>query len=314
MIIDLTNKTIETPRLLLRAWRITDIDDFFEYASVEGVGEAAGWKHYTSKTAAEERLRIFIAQKDVFAIIYKENNKVIGSFGILERIVKDSSVKELGYVISKDYWGRGLATEATKAVIDFCFNDLNLYAVTCAHFAENIRSKRVIEKCGFSFACKKTHYAEQLDKDFEACFYVRFKESLIAVLQNIQEKFGYLPKKELADISEQTHIPIAKILGVATFYAQFRLEPVGKHLIVLCQGTACHVNGAEEIAAAIKEELEIQDGCTTKDGLFTFTTAACLGCCSLSPVMTVDGETFGALTPAKAKTIINDFRRKEGTE
>ena len=99
---------------------------------------------------------------------------------------------------------------------------------------------------------------------------------------------------------------------MATFYTQFRLKPVGKYLIMLCQGTACHVNGSELIAASIKDELGIVDGETTDDGLFSLKHVACLGCCSLSPVMMINGETYGSLTPDKTKTILRELAAKAG--
>ena len=128
--------------------------------------------------------------------------------------------------------------------------------------------------------------------------------SLIAILQRTQEAYGYLPRDVMERISERTGVPIASIIGVATFYAQFRLEPIGEHLIMLCQGTACHVNGSELIASAITDELGIADGETTSDGIFTLEHVACLGCCSLSPVMMIDGRAYGSLTPDKAKKIL----------
>ena len=103
-------------------------------------------------------------------------------------------------------------------------------------------------------------------------------------------------------------------MGVATFYTQFRLQPIGKYLIMLCQGTACHVNGSERIEAAIMEELKIKDGETTQDGIFTLKNVACLGCCSLSPVMMINGETYGSLTPEKTVNILRELREKAGTE
>ncbi|MCC8023593.1 MAG: NAD(P)H-dependent oxidoreductase subunit E, partial [Clostridiales bacterium] len=104
--------------------------------------------------------------------------------------------------------------------------------------------------------------------------------SLISILQEIQEAYGYIPKTLIPYISEKTEYEAAKIFGVATFYSQFRLEPVGRHLIMLCQGTACHVNGSAIIEEAIQNELGIADGETTPDGLFTLENVACLGCCS----------------------------------
>ena len=141
--------------------------------------------------------------------------------------------------------------------------------------------------------------------------YAGAEGSLIAILQKTQEIYGYLPEDVLAYISEKTGTPPAVIYGVATFYAQFRLNPVGKHLIMLCQGTACHVNSSELISNAITDELGIGDKETTKDGLFTMEHVACLGCCSLSPVMMVDGQAYGSLTPDKAKRILKDIAAKD---
>ncbi|MBR5992089.1 MAG: NADH-quinone oxidoreductase subunit NuoE [Clostridia bacterium] len=138
--------------------------------------------------------------------------------------------------------------------------------------------------------------------------------SLIAILQQAQEIYGYLPTDVIYHIAAETGVAPAKVMGVATFYTQFRLKPVGKYLIMLCQGTACHVNGSELIAAAIKDELGIVDGETTEDGLFSLKHVACLGCCSLSPVMMINGETYGSLTPDKAKTILRELAAKAGDQ
>lgn len=144
--------------------------------------------------------------------------------------------------------------------------------------------------------------------------YAGVEGSLITILQHAQDIYGYLPVGLLNYIGFRTNIPAAKILGVATFYAQFRLEPVGKYLIMVCQGTACHVNGSEAVMAAIEEELGIEDGGTTSDGLFSIKSVACLGCCSLSPVMMINGETYGTLTPAKATQVLRDIRAKEAAK
>ena len=141
--------------------------------------------------------------------------------------------------------------------------------------------------------------------------YAGVEGSLITILQSAQELYGYLPVELLNYIALKTGNKPAKVLGVATFYAQFRLEPVGKYLIMLCQGTACHVNGSEGIEAAINEYLNIKDGETTPDGLFTLNNVACLGCCSLSPVMMINGETYGSLTPAKVKEVLAGLQAKE---
>lgn len=134
--------------------------------------------------------------------------------------------------------------------------------------------------------------------------------SLITILQKTQDIYGYLPAEIIMHISKETKIKPAKIVGVATFYAQFRFEPVGKYLIMLCQGTACHVNGSERIAETIEQELGIKDGETTKDGLFTLKNVACLGCCSLSPVMMINDETYGTLTPEKVRKILAELKAK----
>ena len=142
--------------------------------------------------------------------------------------------------------------------------------------------------------------------------YADIPGSLITILQETQEAYGYLPMEAMEYIAQRTGTPLANIVGVATFYAQFRLEPVGKYLIMLCQGTACHVNGSELIASAIADELGITDGQTTKDGLFTLEHVACLGCCSLSPVMMINGTTYGRLTPDKAKKILRTLAAEGG--
>ncbi len=144
--------------------------------------------------------------------------------------------------------------------------------------------------------------------------YASVKGSLITILQKTQDIYGYLPIDVIYHIAERTGSTPARVLGVATFYAQFRLQPIGKYLIMLCQGTACHVNGSERIEAAIKQELGIEDGETTADGLFTLKNVACLGCCSLSPVMMINDETYGSLTPDKAITILNELKAKAEEE
>lgn len=139
--------------------------------------------------------------------------------------------------------------------------------------------------------------------------YKNTKGSAISILQKTQELYGYLPPSAISYIAKATGEREAKLYGVATFYTQFRLEPVGKHLIMLCQGTACHVNGADMIEKAIEEELGIKDGQTSEDMLFTLFNVACLGCCSLAPVMMIDGETYAKLTPEKTMNILRDIRK-----
>lgn len=133
--------------------------------------------------------------------------------------------------------------------------------------------------------------------------------SLITILQYAQEEYGYLPISVLEYIAHETGVKSAKVYGVATFYTQFRLEPIGENLIMLCQGTACHVNGSLAIEEAITEELGIGEGETTQDNIFTLNNVACLGCCSLSPVMMINGETYGHLTSEKTKTILREIKK-----
>ncbi|MCL2522058.1 MAG: GNAT family N-acetyltransferase [Erysipelotrichales bacterium] len=145
----------ETPRLIFRCFKDSDLADFNEYAKVEGVGEAAGWPHHKSLEDSKKILDKFISDDEVFAIVYRENNKVIGSLGLHRRAeiaeLKDKKQRELGYVLSKDYWGNGLMTEAASAAITYAFNNFDLEFIMCAHFDINERSKRVIEKTGFKF-------------------------------------------------------------------------------------------------------------------------------------------------------------------
>ena len=138
--------------------------------------------------------------------------------------------------------------------------------------------------------------------------YASVPGSLITILQQTQDIYGYLPKEAIEKISESTGIATSEIMGVGTFYTQFRFQPVGKYLIMLCQGTACHVNSSELILQTIKDELHIDDGETTEDGLFSLKCVACLGCCSLSPVMMINGDTYGSLTPTKTKQILAQLR------
>ena len=176
--IDITKIKIETKRLILRIWRESDLNDFYEYASVPGVGEMAGWKHHESVEESQSILDSFISQKNVFAIEHKNNKKVIGSLGIHNSWANDDldyaslNLKEIGYVLSKDYWGQGLMPEAVFAVLFYCFNELKLDAVTCGHFISNNQSKRVIEKCGFKYVKTSEYYAKQLHASFEDMKYI----------------------------------------------------------------------------------------------------------------------------------------------
>ena len=154
--IDVTNIRIETERLILRPWLETDLNDFYEYASVDGVGQMAGWLPHKNITESHEVLSLFINEKKTFALELKENGKVIGSLGLEIReealdIPQSWKGREIGYAIGKDYWGQGLVPEAVKAVINYCFRELQFDWLTCGHFVKNNRSRRVVEKCGFEY-------------------------------------------------------------------------------------------------------------------------------------------------------------------
>lgn len=135
---------------------------------------------------------------------------------------------------------------------------------------------------------------------------------LIPTLQRLQDAYGYLPQDVILRLSEKTGIFVSQIMGVITFYSQFRLEPVGKNIVKICFGTACHVIGAENIADAICRELAIELGETTEDRMFTVESVACLGCCSLAPVIMINTETHGRLTPDTARNVIRDFKARQG--
>ncbi|MCF8331033.1 MAG: NADH-quinone oxidoreductase subunit NuoE [Bacteroidales bacterium] len=141
--------------------------------------------------------------------------------------------------------------------------------------------------------------------------YKNKRGNLIPLLQGAQDIYGYLPRKAFLKISRETGIELNEMYGVATFYAQFRLQPVGKHIIKVCHGTACHVQNAGGITDALEEALDVADGETTPDRLFTLESVACLGCCSLAPVMMIGEETYGKLDGSKAVKVIKDIRLQE---
>lgn len=130
---------------------------------------------------------------------------------------------------------------------------------------------------------------------------------LIPILQQIQDAYGYLPMNALEEITDRTRIPLSKIYGVITFYAQFSLEPRGKHTIKVCTGTACHIKGAPDIKKKITEVLQISEGETTQDFKFTYEPVACLGTCFLAPVMMIDDRYYGKLTVEKTETVLKSY-------
>lgn len=132
-------------------------------------------------------------------------------------------------------------------------------------------------------------------------------DTLIPILQQIQDAYGYLPAEILSEVSERTGLSISQMYGVATFYEQFHLEPRGRHTVKCCRGTACHVKGGREIAKVIEHELGIREGQTTEDMRFTFETVACLGTCFLAPTAMVNNDYYGHLTRNRIKSILKGY-------
>ena len=137
------------------------------------------------------------------------------------------------------------------------------------------------------------------------------KEKVIQILQEIQKKKGYLPEALLYEISHLTKIAVSDFYGVATFYSQFRFTPLGKYLIKLCNGTACFVSGSDVLYDTLCDFLKIKNGETTEDGLFTLETAACLGCCSLAPVVMIGDRVYGKQTPDSIRNLLNNIIKSE---
>jgi NADH-quinone oxidoreductase subunit E len=135
------------------------------------------------------------------------------------------------------------------------------------------------------------------------------KEALIPLLQKVQAGLGYVPEEAVFGISEKIGVPASEVFGVLTFYAQFRLKPIGRNVISVCLGTACHVLGGGKILEAIERHLDISPGDTTEDKEFTLDEVRCLGSCSLAPVMVVNQDTYGRLTPDKAIKIVERYRQ-----
>jgi NADH-quinone oxidoreductase subunit E len=138
----------------------------------------------------------------------------------------------------------------------------------------------------------------------------RSESNLIAILHKVQELYGYLSREAMDEIALTMKIPTAHIWGVATFYHYFKLEKPGKHIISICLGTACYIKGAGELLEQLKEELQIDVGGVSTDGLFSLEEARCLGACGLAPVMMIDGKIYGSLTPKKVSEILREYREK----
>lgn len=143
---------------------------------------------------------------------------------------------------------------------------------------------------------------EQLEFLFNK--YPSHRSSLIPLLQEIQSLFGYIPESVVEKLAEYIGISPSEIYGVASFYTQFKFNPPGKHIIQVCQGTACHVRGSKMLIDVIKEELGIEPGQTTADGEYTLERVACIGCCALAPAVVIDGNVYAQVTPAKVRELI----------
>jgi len=166
---------------------------------------------------------------------------------------------------------------------------------------------------------KQGHSCSNVDTELLEPWLVKYggpeaKRNLITILQIAQEIYGYLPTEIVEHIARRFGIKPAKVMGVVTFYTQFRTKPIGKHLVLLCQGTACHVNGSPIIEGAIKEALGAEEGDISENGLFTYTNVACVGCCSLAPVIMIGEKTYGGLTKDKAVKVLKDIEQKETSQ
>lgn len=138
------------------------------------------------------------------------------------------------------------------------------------------------------------------------------ESNLIGVLQEVQARFGYLPPEALEAISHCTKIPLSRVYGVVSFYAQFYTEPHGRHMIRCCRGTACYVRGGQRVIDAVKAELDVEEEQTTEDMMFTLQTVACLGACALGPLMVVDSTYHGNMDPRKALRVLQMYQEDSG--
>ncbi len=153
--------------------------------------------------------------------------------------------------------------------------------------------------------------AEELKVKKQIKKYNSEKKALISILQEVQEEYNYLPQEVLKIVSKTLGIPLIDIIGVATFYRAFSLEPRGKHLITVCLGTACHVRGGPKILDEFEKKLNIEAGETSKDGQYSLETVACLGCCAIGPVVVVDGNYYAQTTIRNVGSILKKHIKKD---
>ena len=188
----------ETERLLLRGWQESDYKDLYEYAQREEVGLFAGWSPHKSEQESKEVIRYFLQNKNSYAIVWKEENKVIGSIGFHKRTpdVKQSHLaqREVGFALHPKYWGRGIVPEAVNHLLKYGFEQLHLDLIWCGHFDFNTKSKRVNEKCGFRYKFQKT------DR------YKLFNNRLITSVYYCMTKDDYFEKKQLKSTADLSHM------------------------------------------------------------------------------------------------------------
>ncbi len=153
----------------------------------------------------------------------------------------------------------------------------------------------------------ETNVREQLDELLSA--YSGERGNLIPILQEVQEKFGYLPREAMQKIAKFLRLPQSTVYGVSTFYAQFKFVPTGKKIVKVCRGTACHVRGAGRILSEVEKQLGIKPGETTSDMEYTLETVACIGACALAPTMVVDKETQRKMTPKKVAELFSNISK-----
>lgn len=184
IIVNIDGAVLTTERLILRQWQESDLGDLFEYASVKGVGEPAGWKPHESIEESKKILDAFIKGKETFAVVLKESGKVIGSVGVHESgwVKRDADysnlrLKEIGYALSKAHWGQGLMPEAVKALIEYCFDTYPFDALSCCYCGQNVQSQRVIEKCGFTFLKIGKYFSDLLQRELDDNIYIMMRPS-----------------------------------------------------------------------------------------------------------------------------------------
>lgn len=244
------NVCLETERLILRPWQKEDLEDFFAYAKVDGVGEMAGWRHHDSIEVSAKILDGFIKERNDLAIVLKKTGRVIGSFGVdfcasnVISFCRKETAVEIGYVLSKEHWGKGLMGEACKEMIRFLFAEKQVDAIVVGHFEENRQSLRVIEKCGFEYAGCDSEYCEAIEKEVNKLTYLLCNPSkevfFIKPMQDrdiqgkahVHFKAWHQTYTGLMDQSYLDQITEAKCLQLALRYPQNTLVVKRNHTVV----------------------------------------------------------------------------------